>query len=75
MADTRRHTRDDVYRTDARHDAQKIRVAPLSTSVWHWGTCHVAQKTRVAPLSTLGHLLGHLLEKAFSEWQNPQRWP
>ena len=29
MADSRRHPRDDVYRTAARHVAQKIRVAPF----------------------------------------------
>ena len=62
-ANSRRHSRDDVYRTDTRRVAQKIRVAPLSENsaighqtlavlrrkfVWH---LYLAQKIRVAPLS------------------------
>ena len=35
MADSRRHSRDDVYRTDTRHVAQKIRVAPLGHLLGH----------------------------------------
>ena len=42
MTDSRRHPRDDVYRTLTRHVAYKIRVAPLSAPL-------SAYKIRVAP--------------------------